>query len=139
MLMMAGLSEPAPLTTSTLQAIDYVDDLKSEENPNFVQLLPLREPVETRIQLSPSDDLGDLLQRSTDTPSTSSSRDVDNIYNNGSRQEKSLGLLTTKFVTLLQESQNGVLDLKLVSGPVIFDANILINSFLFTSKGCRYS
>ncbi|KAH9407597.1 Transcription factor e2f4 [Tyrophagus putrescentiae] len=114
---MAGLSEPAPLTTSTLQAIDYVDDLKSEENPNFVQLLPLREPVETRIQLSPSDDLGDLLQRSTDTPSTSSSRDVDNIYNNGSRQEKSLGLLTTKFVTLLQESQNGVLDLKLVSGP----------------------
>ncbi|KAL0968539.1 hypothetical protein UPYG_G00268170 [Umbra pygmaea] len=29
-----------------------------------------------------------------------------------SRHEKSLGLLTTKFVTLLQEAQDGVLDLK---------------------------
>lgn len=32
-----------------------------------------------------------------------------------SRHEKSLGLLTTKFVTLLQEAKDGVLDLKLVS------------------------
>lgn len=31
-----------------------------------------------------------------------------------SRHEKSLGLLTTKFVTLLQEAKDGVLDLKLV-------------------------
>ena len=32
-----------------------------------------------------------------------------------SRHEKSLGLLTIKFVTLLQEAKDGVLDLKLVS------------------------
>lgn len=32
-----------------------------------------------------------------------------------SRHEKSLGLLTTKFVSLLQEAKDGVLDLKLVS------------------------
>lgn len=33
-----------------------------------------------------------------------------------SRHEKSLGLLTTKFVSLLQEAQDGVLDLKAVRG-----------------------
>uniref|UniRef100_A0A8C5TX18 E2F transcription factor 4 n=1 Tax=Malurus cyaneus samueli TaxID=2593467 RepID=A0A8C5TX18_9PASS len=33
-----------------------------------------------------------------------------------SRHEKSLGLLTTKFVSLLQEAKDGVLDLKLVRG-----------------------
>jgi len=32
-----------------------------------------------------------------------------------SRHEKSLGLLTIKFVNLLQEAQDGVLDLKVVS------------------------
>jgi len=32
-----------------------------------------------------------------------------------SRHEKSLGLLTTKFATLLQEAKDGVLDLKAVS------------------------
>ena len=32
-----------------------------------------------------------------------------------SRHEKSLGLLTTKFVNLLQEAKDGVLDLKVVS------------------------
>ena len=31
-----------------------------------------------------------------------------------SRFEKSLGLLTTKFVTLLQEADGGILDLKVV-------------------------
>lgn len=35
--------------------------------------------------------------------------------NQQSRFEKSLGLLTTKFVNLLQKSAGGVLDLKLVS------------------------
>lgn len=34
------------------------------------------------------------------------------------RYEKSLGLLTTKFVSLLQEAKDGVLDLKIVSGIV---------------------
>ena len=33
-----------------------------------------------------------------------------------SRFEKSLGLLTSKFVALLQSAQGGVLDLKVVSG-----------------------
>lgn len=38
-----------------------------------------------------------------------------------SRHEKSLGLLTTKFVTLLQEAKDGVLDLKAVSmQPSVF-------------------
>lgn len=31
-----------------------------------------------------------------------------------SRHEKSLGLLTTRFVALLQEAQDGILDLKVV-------------------------
>ncbi|XP_076828283.1 transcription factor E2F5 [Brachyhypopomus gauderio] len=35
--------------------------------------------------------------------------------NGSSRHEKSLGLLTIKFVTLLQESKNGVLDLKVAA------------------------
>ncbi|KAL8181962.1 UNVERIFIED_CONTAM: hypothetical protein K2H54_036853 [Gekko kuhli] len=34
--------------------------------------------------------------------------------NSSSRHEKSLGLLTTKFVSLLQEAKDGVLDLKAV-------------------------
>ena len=33
----------------------------------------------------------------------------------GSRFEKSLGLLTSKFVALLQEAEGGILDLKVVS------------------------
>ena len=36
-----------------------------------------------------------------------------------SRFEKSLGLLTTKFVTLLQEADGGILDLKVVSLIII--------------------
>lgn len=39
-----------------------------------------------------------------------------------SRHEKSLGLLTTKFVSLLQEAKDGVLDLKVVS---------ILNAFFF--------
>lgn len=35
-----------------------------------------------------------------------------------SRREKSLGLLTMKFVSLLQEAKDGVLDLKVVSETV---------------------
>lgn len=35
--------------------------------------------------------------------------------NQQSRFEKSLGLLTTKFVNLLQKASGGVLDLKIVS------------------------
>lgn len=34
--------------------------------------------------------------------------------NQQSRYEKSLGLLTTRFVTLLQKAKDGVLDLKVV-------------------------
>jgi transcription factor E2F4/5 len=35
--------------------------------------------------------------------------------NQQSRFEKSLGLLTTRFVSLLQKARDGVLDLKVVS------------------------
>jgi len=37
-----------------------------------------------------------------------------------SRHEKSLGLLTIKFVNLLQEAQDGVLDLKVVRVVMIY-------------------
>lgn len=46
-----------------------------------------------------------------------------------SRHEKSLGLLTTKFVTLLQEAKDGVLDLKAVS---------MLHSLLLT-RGCQFT
>ena len=42
-----------------------------------------------------------------------------------SRHEKSLGLLTTKFVSLLQEAKDGVLDLKVVSA--IFLSLLFVN------------
>ena len=38
-----------------------------------------------------------------------------NVLDPNSRFEKSLGLLTTRFVNLLQEAEDGVLDLKVVS------------------------
>lgn len=44
-----------------------------------------------------------------------------------SRHEKSLGLLTTKFVSLLQEAKDGVLDLKVVS-----------NLYLLISAMCNW-
>lgn len=37
------------------------------------------------------------------------------VRSTSSRHEKSLGLLTMKFVSLLQEAKDGVLDLKVVS------------------------
>ena len=39
---------------------------------------------------------------------------MDTPGDSSSRFEKSLGLLTTKFVTLLQEAEGGILDLKVV-------------------------
>ena len=42
-----------------------------------------------------------------------------------SRHEKSLGLLTTKFVSLLQEAKDGVLDLKVVMILVLIFKHIL--------------
>ena len=41
------------------------------------------------------------------------------VLDNNSRFEKSLGLLTTRFVTLLQEAEGGILDLKVVSDAQI--------------------
>ena len=38
-----------------------------------------------------------------------------NDLDQNSRFEKSLGLLTTRFVNLLQDAEDGVLDLKVVS------------------------
>eukprot|EP00038_Savillea_parva_P000811 m.98852 g.98852 ORF g.98852 m.98852 type:complete len:318 (+) comp10281_c0_seq1:157-1110(+) len=46
------------------------------------------------------------------SPGTRSTPDTDAPGTPGSRQEKSLGILTTKFVNLLQSAPNGVLDLK---------------------------
>lgn len=40
---------------------------------------------------------------------------MDSSIGENSRFEKSLGLLTTRFVTLLQEAEEGILDLKVVS------------------------
>lgn len=42
----------------------------------------------------------------------------------GSRYEKSLGLLTTRFVSLLQKAKDGVLDLKEVSQLIQMDSRI---------------
>lgn len=44
----------------------------------------------------------------------SSSNRSCSVPNGSSRHEKSLGLLAMKFVTLLQEAKDGVLDLKVV-------------------------
>lgn len=41
---------------------------------------------------------------------------TETVRSTPSRHEKSLGLLTMKFVSLLQEAKDGVLDLKVVSG-----------------------
>ena len=43
-----------------------------------------------------------------------------NDLDQNSRFEKSLGLLTTRFVNLLQDAEDGVLDLKVVSVISIF-------------------
>ena len=50
---------------------------------------------------------------------------VDTPGDASSRFEKSLGLLTTKFVTLLQEADGGILDLKVVR--------------IFFEKNCQWS
>ena len=52
---------------------------------------------------------------------------VDTPGDASSRFEKSLGLLTTKFVTLLQEADGGILDLKVVR---IFFEKITNGQFL---------
>ena len=51
-----------------------------------------------------------------------------------SRFEKSLGLLTTRFVNLLQEAEDGVLDLKVVS---IFSETISCYKINFHIMFCR--
>ena len=50
---------------------------------------------------------------------------VDTPGDASSRFEKSLGLLTTKFVTLLQEADGGILDLKVVRKLKIFNGQFL--------------
>lgn len=44
-----------------------------------------------------------------------------------SRHEKSLGLLTSKFVALLQTAEDGILDLKAVSQKLKIQKIIIIN------------
>ncbi len=43
------------------------------------------------------------------------------VLDSNSRFEKSLGLLTTRFVNLLQEADGGILDLKVVSAAFVFN------------------
>ena len=47
-------------------------------------------------------------------PTMSAFVDVASVGEGSTRFEKSLGLLTQKFVTLLQEAEGGLLDLKVV-------------------------
>ena len=92
---------------------------------------PLNLPVQIKTEPEFLDQLSDGFPITTplSTPSSqksSSSREGTNgngsaVLGNNSqnlstqnRHEKSLGLLTTRFVSLLQESKNGVLDLKMV-------------------------
>ena len=74
---------------------------------------------------------------------------VDTPGDASSRFEKSLGLLTTKFVTLLQEADGGILDLKVVRKFEnfqwsIFEKNkrstftILTTIVIVIFLGCRY-
>ncbi|KAG5849396.1 hypothetical protein ANANG_G00109950 [Anguilla anguilla] len=51
-----------------------------------------------------------------------------------SRHEKSLGLLTTKFVTLLQEAKDGVLDLKVAADTLAVRQKRRIYDI---TNGCR--
>ena len=68
---------------------------------------------------------------------------MDPIADSSSRFEKSLGLLTTKFVALLQEADHGILDLKAVSStrgrnpmPGVPDAITPISCFVFRPRNC---
>ena len=60
---------------------------------------------------------------------------VDTPGDASSRFEKSLGLLTTKFVTLLQEADGGILDLKVVR--IIFE-KITNGQFLKKKRSKAY-
>ena len=55
-------------------------------------------------------------------------------FDQNSRFEKSLGLLTTRFVNLLQDADDGVLDLKVVSVSYLEKIPIKI---VFLLTGCR--
>ena len=57
-----------------------------------------------------------------------------NDLDQNSRFEKSLGLLTTRFVNLLQDAEDGVLDLKVVSVIFIFR---LVCPKKINTKTCR--
>ncbi len=55
-----------------------------------------------------------------------------------SRHEKSLGLLTTKFVSLLQEAKDGVLDLKVVSIPTLLTKAPALLCSISPADGCQH-
>lgn len=64
---------------------------------------------------------------------------TETVRSTPSRHEKSLGLLTMKFVSLLQEAKDGVLDLKVVSktamaAPVFFCLRVV---FFFVEEWVR--
>jgi hypothetical protein len=54
--------------------------------------------------------------------------------NSASRHEKSLGLLTTRFVSLLQDAKDGVLDLKMVNICLQIGSIYLIFNRLFINQ-----
>lgn len=55
-----------------------------------------------------------------------------------SRSEKSLTALTTKFMTLLQESPNGILDLRSVRLSILLMNYIFLKIFIFLSLLIAY-
>lgn len=55
-----------------------------------------------------------------------------------SRHEKSLGLLTTKFVSLLQEAKDGVLDLKVVRCFLYQQIHLRLKNVFFQSLFTKF-
>eukprot|EP00035_Acanthoeca_spectabilis_P022719 m.445393 g.445393 ORF g.445393 m.445393 type:complete len:325 (-) comp19224_c0_seq1:6096-7070(-) len=85
-----------------------------DAGPALPAVGPMPEASAAAAAVSPSSDGGYSLPRSQfASPGSASTPDLEGYPGTpGSRQEKSLGILTTKFVNLLQSAPYGVLDLK---------------------------
>lgn len=104
-----------------LDTLNLRDLSKINENEDLITI----DASPTAIHNSPvpSPSLSPLIQKNSSSMGKNFSNDLDqrsvfsdsnNILFSSTRHEKSLGLLTTKFVKLLQDAKNGVLDLKSV-------------------------
>ncbi|KPM04181.1 transcription factor E2F4-like protein [Sarcoptes scabiei] len=102
-----------------LDTLNLRDLSKINENEDLITI----DASPTAIHNSPvpSPSLSPLIQKNSSSMGKNFSNDLDqrsvfsdsnNILFSSTRHEKSLGLLTTKFVKLLQDAKNGVLDLK---------------------------